>query len=214
MKICKRTLETLCRLAKSGRVVVFDTETTGGMSWDEICQISAVEYVEGRFTRSLNVYLCPTCEINPWAERVHGLSLEYLQEHGVDPEEGMRRFFDFLGNDVLLVAHNNRFDMRMVQQECVKFHLQFEPVGVETCDTLALSRHLRPDLESHKLAVLIEALGVEGVNSHNALDDAFACAGVFWKLLEQVDSGPPEQHELPLFPETAGHNAPAEKRRG
>ena len=201
MRICKRTVEILCQLAKAGRVVVFDTETTGGMSWDEICQIAAVEYVEGRFTRSLNVYLCPTCEIDPWAERVHGLSFDFLQEHGVDPEEGMCRFFDFLGNDVLLVAHNNRFDMTMVQQECAKFHLQFEPVGVETCDTLALARHLRPDLESYKLASLIDSLGVEGVNSHNALDDAFACAGVFWKLLEQIDSGVPKQIELPLFPD-------------
>ncbi|MBR4170070.1 MAG: 3'-5' exonuclease, partial [Kiritimatiellae bacterium] len=157
MRICKRTVEILCQLAKAGRVVVFDTETTGGMSWDEICQIAAVEYVEGRFTRSLNVYLCPTCEIDPWAERVHGLSFDFLQEHGVDPEEGMCRFFDFLGNDVLLVAHNNRFDMTMVQQECAKFHLQFEPVGVETCDTLALARHLRPDLESYKLASLIDS---------------------------------------------------------
>ena len=95
----------------------------------------------------------------------------------------MRRFFEFVGNDVLLVAHNNRFDMRMLDQECTKFDLCFAPEGLETCDTLALSRHMCPDLKSHALANLIEVLGIDGVNSHDALDDALACAGVFFSLL-------------------------------
>ena len=49
--------------------------------------------------------------------------------------------------------------------------------GIATCDTLALSRRLRPDLPDHKLATLVERLPVDGVNSHDALDDALACAG-------------------------------------
>ena len=97
--------------------------------------------------------------------------------------DARHQFFDFLESDVLLVAHNNRFDMKMLQQECAKFDCCFEPDGVELCDTLALSRHLRPDLESHALGNLLEPLGVEGVNSHDALDDVMACAGVFFKLL-------------------------------
>ena len=95
----------------------------------------------------------------------------------------MRRFFEFLGDDALLVAHNNRFDMRMLGQECEKFDLCFAPKGIETCDTLALSRRLLPDLESHALSSLVDALGVDGVNSHDALDDTLACAGVFFALL-------------------------------
>ena len=40
-----------------------------------------------------------------------------------------------------------------------------------------------PDLKSHALGNLLEPLGVDGVNSHDALDDVMACAGVFFKLL-------------------------------
>ena len=183
MRICTNTLPRITEYAQSGRVVVFDTETTGCSRFDEICQIAAVEYVGGVRARSFSVYVCPTCEMSPGAEWVHGLSMDFLSEHGLAPEEAMRRFFEFLGNDVLLVAHNNRFDMRMLNQECEKFDLCFAPAGIETCDTVALARHLRPGLDSYSLANLIEALNIDGINSHDAIDDTLACAGVFFALL-------------------------------
>ena len=186
MRISASTLPRIAEYARSGRVVVFDTETTGCSWYDEICQIAAVEYVGGVHTRSFSAYVCPTCEMNPWAEAVHGLSMDFLSEHGLEPEEAMRQFFEFVGDDVLLVAHNATFDMRMVRQECRKFGLAFAPRGVETCDTLTLSRRLRPDLPSHKLSYLIDALDIEGVNSHDALDDALACAGVFFTFLKEI----------------------------
>ena len=183
MRICDNTLPCLAEYARHGRVVVFDTETTGGADYDEICQIAAVEYVDGTLSRTLKLYICPTCEMNPWAEDVHGLSMDFLSEHGLAPEEAMRQFFEFVGDNALLVAHNANFDLRMLRQECAKFDLCFTPEGIETCDTLALSRHMRPDLKSHALANLIEVYGIAGENSHDALDDALACAGVFFSLL-------------------------------
>ena len=171
MRISANTVPQIAEYARSGRVVVFDTETTGCSRWDEICQIAAVEYVDGVRARTFSVYVCPTCEMDPWAEGVHGLSLDFLAEHGLAPEEAMRQFFEFLGSDALLVAHNNKFD------------ISFAPGGIETCDTLALARHLRPGLGSYSLANLIEALNIDGVNSHDALDDTLACAGLFFKLL-------------------------------
>ena len=185
MRVTQQNIETFAEFADGGRVLVFDTETTGGSCADEICQLAAAEFVNGRLERTMNVYLRPSCEMNPWAEQVHGISMDFLDEHGIDPVDALHQFFEFLGSDVLLVAHNNRFDLKMLQQECVKFDCAFEPEGVEMCDTLALSRHLRPDLESHALGNLLEPLGVDGVNSHDALDDAMACAGVFFKLIAE-----------------------------
>ena len=186
MRINENNLEKIRQYATGGRVVVFDTETTGGSRFDEICQIAAVEYIGGKPSRTFSAYVCPTCEMNPWAEDVHGLSMDFLYEHGIAPEEAMRRFFEFLGDDVLLVAHNSRFDMRMLNQECEKFDLCFAPDGLDTCDTLALARQLRPGLDHYTLANLISELGIEGINSHDALDDALACAGVFLTLLGVV----------------------------
>ena len=186
MRITDKTLPTIAAFAREGRVVVFDTETTGCSRWDEICQIAAAEYVCGSLTRTFNLYVRPTCRMSPGAEAVHGLSMEFLAENGIAPTEAMRRFFDFVGRDVLLVAHNATFDLRMLNTECEKFGLLFVPEGLETCDTLSLSRKFRPDLRSHALANLIGALGIDAVNSHDALDDTLACAGVFFKLLGQA----------------------------
>ena len=183
MRICGQTVPKIAEYVRSGRVVVFDTETTGCAAHDEICQIAAAEYVGGELSRTLNLYVCPTCEMNLWAEQVHGLSMDFLNERGLAPEEAMRQFFEFLGGDVLLVAHNIKFDLRMLRQECTKFDLTFAPPGVETCDTLALARYRCPHLKCHALAFLIDALGIDGVNSHDALDDARACAGLLFRLV-------------------------------
>lgn len=187
MRVSVNNLRAIAEYANHGRVVVFDTETTGGTRDDEICQIAAAEYVNGELRRTMNVYLRPTCEMNYWAEQVHGLSMDFLQLNGIEPTQATAQFFDFLGSDVMLVAHNNRFDMGMLRQECRKFDIPFEPVNVETCDTLALSRFVHPEFPSHKLCSLLEPLGVKGVNSHDALDDTLACAGVFFKLVSEFN---------------------------
>ena len=184
----KERLEWVAARARCGRVVAFDTETTGGGPWDEICQIAAAEYVGGVPGRRLALYVRPTCRMNPFAQAVHGLSPAFLREHGLPPAEAMRRFFAFVGADALLVAHNAAFDLRMLRNECAKFALPFSADALETCDTLSLSRRLRPDLENHRLGTLVEALALSTPKTHDALDDALACAGVFFSLLGGRDT--------------------------
>ena len=189
MDLTPQQLATLSARARLGRIVAFDTETTGCMAWDEICQIAAVEYVGGAPARSLALYVRPSCRMNPFAEVIHGLSMDFLREHGLHPAEAMRRFFGFVGRDALLVAHNAPFDLRMLRQECAKFRLPNSVSGLETCDTLHLSRRLCPDLPNHRLATMVAALVTGGTNTHDALDDARACAGVFFALLERGERG-------------------------
>ena len=49
----------------------------------------------------------------------------------------------------------------MLRMECAKFDLCFTCEGIDSCDTLALSRRLRKDLPNHRLATLIAELGIE-----------------------------------------------------
>ena len=183
MRITAATVEEIAHQARTGRIVFVDTETTGLGADDEICQIAALEYVGGRPGRSLALYLKPTCGMNPGAQRVHGLSLEFLASHGLEPAQGMRRFVEFLGEDALFVAHNVPFDRGMIERECRRFGVALDWSGRQTCDTLALARRLRPGLGCYALGRLLESLGVDGVNSHDALDDVRACAGVFFCLI-------------------------------
>lgn len=168
-----------------GRVIIFDTETTGMSNVDEICQIAAVEYMHGTLARSMDEYLVPSCRMNPWAEGAHGLSMEFLRRNGIHPANGLGRFVGFIDGCDLLVAHNLPFDLRMLKNGCVKYGVHHAWDGERTCDTLALARQMHPEFECHALWHLIDALGVDGTNSHDALDDARACAEVFFKLVNE-----------------------------
>jgi len=172
--------------AQTGRVVVFDTETTGMSNDDEIVQIAAAEYDGGELTRTLNLYVAPTCEINPHAEEAHGLSRDFLDANGISPADALEQFFDFLGQDAYLVGHNVHFDLRMLRNECRKFNYVADVEAIAHCDTIALAKQLVPGQPSYSLGNLIAALGVEGENSHDALDDTLACGALFFDLVRRI----------------------------
>lgn len=73
----------------------------------------------------------------------------------------------------------------LLKNGCVKYGVHHAWDGVRTCDTLALARQMHPEFECHALWHLIDALGVDGTNSHDALDDARACSEVFFKLVNE-----------------------------
>ena len=166
------------RLAREGRVVAFDAETTGLTPRDEICQLAAVEYVAGKEARTFMRHLRVDRPMSDAAFRTHGISPEFLAAHGVAPAEALREFLAFLGEGALLVAHNLPFDMGMLRNACSRAGVPFDPWAVETCDTLALARRLLPGRKSYALGDLLADLGAEGVNSHDALDDSRACGNV------------------------------------
>lgn len=167
-------------------MVVFDTETTGLSSDDEIVQIAAVEYVGGERVRTLSCYVAPTCAMTPGAEAVHGLSLDFLRANGIAPVEALDRFFAFLGRDALLVGHNIPFDLRMLRNECRKFEYEADLEGLATADTVSLAKRLVPGLPKYGLARLIATLGIEGANTHDALDDTLACGALFFHLVRRI----------------------------
>lgn len=172
--------------ARTRRVIAFDTETTGLGESDEICQIAAVEYVKGTKTRSFNEYLRIPFPMPPRAEAIHGVGDAFLKANGVSPAAGLRRFMGLLDKEVLLVAHNVRFDLRMLNGSCRKHRVRRLSDRIMVCDTLWLAKAILPGLESYCLWSLIDELGVCGENSHRAQDDASACGEVFFKLLDRA----------------------------
>lgn len=186
LRITKSALATYLQYAEAGRLVVIDTETTGLSRADEVVQIAAIEYVNGRETRAFNTFVCPSCPISPGAEAVHHLSRAFLKKNGCAPAEALARFYAFLGDDALVVGHNLRFDLNMIRGECDKFGRPRESANLRFCDTLALAKKLVPGQAHYRLGYLIESLKLTGVNNHCAQDDARACAALFFFLMTQV----------------------------
>lgn len=109
--------------------------------------------------------------------------------HGITPEMviGMPTFdkyWDSLKGYIensMVIAHNAPFDVHVLCSTLEHFGIEI-PAFSYMC-TVVLSQKAYPDLLSHKLNNLAEALGI-GFSHHRAGDDAYACAAAFLRIAE------------------------------
>jgi DNA helicase-2/ATP-dependent DNA helicase PcrA len=178
-----------------GRVVVFDTETTGlDTATSDIIQIAAVEYCEGVPGRTF-MRLLQTGQDLGESAAVHHITPEDLRTRGVAPAVGLREFLDFAAG-AALAAHNLRFDRAVLTANLARQGLALPWDETPQIDTLDMARRLHPDLKSYRLADLIETLGLEGRNTHDALDDAQATGTLMLHLCETARQVLPRQQEV------------------
>src|SRR5918997_2255357 len=84
----------------------------------------------------------------------------------------------------VLVAHNARFDARVLRQAFDRAALEWPDPPV-LC-TVALARRLAPLQRRRGLGALADALGIEVATVHRALPDAETCARVFCALFSKL----------------------------
>src|SRR5580698_8501957 len=102
------------------REIVLDTETTGldPRSGHRLVEIGCVELEDFLPTgRTFHRYIHPERDMDPEAQRVHGLSLSFLADKPrfSDPEVS-EALLEFIG-EATVVAHNAAFDREFVNQE-------------------------------------------------------------------------------------------------
>ena len=167
------------------RCVLFDTETTGlNSEHADIVQIAAIEFVDGKPTgKEFEVFLHTRQDLSA-TSGIHGIDAKRLLKDGIEPVIGLQQFIDFC-DDSCVAGHNVRFDLAMIASNLSRVGLQWEPKG-GVFDTLSLARVLHPRLLNYKLAYLLEALKVDGTNSHNALDDVRATGALAQRLLSDA----------------------------
>lgn len=84
----------------------------------------------------------------------------------------------------MVIAHNASFDVNVLCSTLNHFGIEI-PDFSYMC-TVILSQKAYPDLPSHKLNNLAEALGI-GFSHHRAYDDAYACAAAFLRIAEDYN---------------------------
>lgn len=183
-----------CEMARNGSVVVVDTETTGFADTDDIVQLAVLLYRRGQEIFGKSVYLRNQIPIDGTeAQQVNHITDALLAEKGLEPKVVLEDFLALLDQEiaesgkVCLVAHNLAFDWRMIANMLEKHGCRGLPKRVAPCCTREFVKALRLPktfLPSHRLKDCISALGLEGANSHDALDDARACAALFRLLTE------------------------------
>ena len=161
--------------------VFFDTETTGFSPVnDRIVEIGAVKFRGSEIIEVKNWLINPQRDIPARSQGVHGITNEDVKDKPtfaqVYPE-----FQAFIG-DAIVVAHNARFDLRMVRGEATRNNLPVPTNAV--LDSLKLFRTLYPDAPSHKLSVITKYLGVSGEGFHRAAADTMYTVMAFQKAVQ------------------------------
>lgn len=177
------------KLYHSEPVVIFDTETTGlDIFNDDIVQIAATKYINGKPVDKLNILLHTDKEIPAMLGKiVNPLIEEYATKPHIGRSEGLQQFVDF-AKSCILIGHNVNYDYNILINNCKrdlkKIDVQKEfPIFF---DTLKLARLVCPSFHSYKLKDLLVALQLEGDNSHLADEDIIATYSVAEYCYEQA----------------------------
>jgi len=165
------------------REIILDTETTGfdPKTGDRLVEIGCIEVVDFMPTgRSFHEYCDPLRDMPAEAQKVHGLSSEFLT--GKPRFEAIAdRFLEFVGDSVV-VAHNAAFDRSFVNFELEKCGRPALPEP-RWIDTLALAKKRFPGMYNSLDALCKRyKISLESRDKHGALIDAHLLAEVYLEL--------------------------------
>ena len=167
------------------REIVLDTETTGldPRSGHRLIEIACVELDDLAPTgRHFHCYIDPERDIDPDAERVHGVSRAFLtgKPRFADPEV-VEALLGFVA-DAPLVAHNAGFDRGFVNHELARAGRPELPPE-QWIDTLGLAQKRFPGLHNSLDALCKRfRISLADRDKHGALIDARLLAGVYLEL--------------------------------
>ena len=128
------------------RQIVFDLETTG-FKYSEghrIVEIGAIEMINGAITgQNFHTYVNPERDMPPDAQRVHGISAEFLKDKPLFADPSVAPAFAAFVEGAQLVAHNGvGFDLPFLQAELKGAGLP--ELTNELIDTLHIARRKFP----------------------------------------------------------------------
>lgn len=189
-------------------------ETTGltpltGYYGVEIIQIGAV----CRQTRlcaenRLNIYLRPEAYIEEEATNIHGIDMEWFDEHFYDENvynsmsDGLEAFVEFIeeqktydDEEILLVAHNNfGFDIKVLVNNFDQYDVDY-PNNVLAFDSLKLMKRVKDEvsngnLRKLKLSACLDYFFDETQgHPHDAFNDANDCRRICEQGAKQLGYG-------------------------
>jgi DNA polymerase-3 subunit epsilon len=173
------------------RQIILDTETTGlePSQGHRIIEFAGLEMVDRKLTgRHLHLYFHPDRQIDPDAERVHGISLDFLSDKPRFSSTG-HEVVEFL-RDAELIIHNAPFDVGFLNAEFDR--IGAEPVAklcASVIDTLVMARDQYPG-KRNNLDALCDRLGVDRSNRtlHGALIDCELLAEVYLGMTRGQES--------------------------
>jgi DNA polymerase III epsilon subunit-like protein len=159
------------------KLLFLDTETTGNMPEDRLCQLCYK--IDDHIVDEL---YNPGRSISIESMAVHHITEKMVKDKPLfkdSPE--YQKLEELFKTDIVFVAHNAKFDIAMVEKEGLK-------VG-KSIDTYRVARSLDPDgkIPSYRLQYLRYLLGIEiEATAHDAKGDVLVLERLFERLLKKV----------------------------
>jgi len=163
---------------------ILDIETTGGKYNEEgITEIAIYRFDGHKVVDQFISLINPEIPIQPFVVGLTGINNEMLRNA---PKffEVAKRIVE-ITSDCILVAHNAKFDYRILSTEFSRLGFEYER---ESLCTVELAQKLMPGQPSYSLGKLARALGIPVSDRHRANGDAQATVKLFKMLLAKDSS--------------------------
>ena len=171
-------------LLKDASYVVFDIETTGlSQTYDEIIEIAACKVYQGGIIDTFEVFVNPKMPIPPKISELTTITDEMVSD-ALPIENILPKFLEFCKGSIL-VAHNAKFDVGMINRDIKRLGLNVEEFAV--IDTLNLFRAGYYDqVKTFNLKSLSKYFKVKQEQHHRAIDDTRVTALCFIMMLNDL----------------------------
>lgn len=166
-----------------------DVETSGLRMSSRVVEIGAVGFTLDGGCREFQALINPCERISPQATAIHGITDEMVSR-APKAADVLPDLLEFMDGRVF-VAHNARFDVRMLGNELSRVGAALP--GAPVVCTLGLSRRAVPGAPDYRLETLVGHLGLDVPGRlHNALPDAYAAMRLFAACLDAGQAVPVE----------------------
>ena len=154
----------------------FETATS---KYTSICSMGICVVKNNIITERKEIYIRPEpLEFNDYNIKIHGITPDMVADQPT-LKDYWEEILPYIENQ-LVIAHNTSFDINALCATLDYYNIPY-PKFKYMC-TVKLSQKAYPELKSHKLNNLCDALDIH-FSHHHAYDDAYACAKVLLRIL-------------------------------
>ncbi len=158
---------------------ILDIETTGGKYNEEgITEIAIYKFDGSKVVDQFISLVNPEQPIQPFVVGLTGINNDMLR-NAPKFYEVAKRIVE-ITTGCIVVAHNSKFDHRILRLEFRRLGFDFER---KTLCTVELSKKLIPGQDSYSLGKLVKSLGIPLSDRHRANGDAQATVKLFKMLM-------------------------------
>ncbi len=187
-------------------ILFFDTETTGfpndrlpisHADQPHICQLAALLCDDdGSIRGGMNFIVLPDGWVIPEkVVAIHGITTEIATRFGISIKGALSIFARMAASADMLVAHNIKFDLQMLEIACARTGVDIELPPAHACTMQKAIDHVKAPptqrmidcgMTGYKNPNLAEAYkhftGDELLGAHDAMNDVTACKDIYFAI--------------------------------